>query len=636
MRDWRVTIKANARLSSTIVTAVLSLLFSALAGAEEWRHGLSYFGDLKYPPGFAHFDYVNPNAPKGGKLSDAQIGSFNNLHPYIDKGRAAACSDVGCMLAFDGLMKYAEDELASTYGLIAESVRLADDFTWVEFRLNPKARWHDGVPITVDDVIWTLNTIKSEAALGWKTSYKDVISAEQMGPRTVRFNFSKFAPRSAQLALHMAGFWPMAKHYWEGRDFHATTLEPPLGNGAYRITEVDPGHKVVYERVKDYWAADLNVQLGSHNVDRIEFPYFLDKNVIIEAQKAGVFDFRREHDAKSWATSYDFEARDLGLFKMEKRVIKRPWGINWSILFNTRIEKFSDVRVREALFLAYDFDWGNRVLQYGEYERVKSYFEGSDMSSAGTLPSAEELALLEPFRGQIPDRVFTHTYDFPQTAGVGRNRDQLIRASKLLDEAGWVIKDFKRVNQQTGEPLTIDFLLKSVDEEKILMTYADSLKRLGIESRIRVVERSQYRHRIRHYDFDATGHTYWQTKIPPSWATRSRWLSVNRDRVNTDNYAGVANPAIDFLVEELIAANTEQKMNTAARALDRILLWNFYLIPSGYPPAHRLVYWDRFDDPGFTLNRTGWFDLWWIDPEKDARVKAGVGALRGSSAQGGR
>lgn len=605
------------------MTCLLLCLISNVSLGSEPKYGLSYFGTLKYPEGFPHFDYVNPNAPKGGKASEAIVGTFNNLHPFIDKGRPAICVNIGCMLIYDRLLKPAEDELASDYGLLAESIELADDFTWVNFTLNAKARWHDGVPVTVDDVIFTFYRIKNESSLRWRLSYKDIISAEQVGPRTVRFRFSEFAPKTPQLAKHMSMFWTMPKHYWEGREWHATTLEPPLGSGPYRIAKIDPGHKIVYERVKDYWAKDLNVNQGYHNFDTLEYQYFLDRNVVVEAHKAKVFDFRRESSAKSWANAYNFEARDRGFFKMDQRVIRKAIGMIWGIAFNTRIEKLRDVRVREALTLAHDFEWANRVLQYNEHKRSHSFFQGSGMSSEGTLPSKEELSLLEPYRGEIPARVFTDVFELPVSSGMGRNRDALTRATELLEEAGWVVRNYQLVNEKTGEPFTLEFLLRNVNQERILMRYADSLKRLCISTRVRTVEASQLSHRLRHFDFEATALGFGQGALPYHWVIRSRLLSANADRVNTDNYTGIKSAAVDDLVERVIAARSEEEMNTAGRALDRILLWNFLVIPAGYPPAVRIVYWDRFGDPKILANRTGWPDLWWLDSEKDSRLKTG-------------
>ncbi|XOV86442.1 MAG: extracellular solute-binding protein [Pseudomonadota bacterium] len=609
----------------------LLLLLPPAARAGEWQHGLSHFGDLKYDAGFQHFDYVNPDAPKGGRLRQAVIGTFNNLHPYIDKGRAAACVDIGCMLPYDMLMKPSSDEIASSYALVAEAVRLDDNFRWVEFRLDPRARFHDGKPITVEDVIFTFNIIKAEASFGWKTSYRDIVSVEQTGERSFRFNFSEDAPRTPQLSRHISMFWVMPKHYWENRQFHATTLEIPLGQGPYRIKSVDPGKKIVYERVKDYWAADLPVNRGQYNIDTIEYVYYLDKNVVIEAHKAGEFDFRYETDAKAWMTMYNFEGSDRGLFVRDAREVRSPWGIYWGLLFNTRLPKLADPRVREALTLAYDFNFNNRVLHYQQYKRVQSYFQGSPMAAGSTLPDAAELALLEPFRDVIPPRVFTEPFVLPVNKGPGRNRAALKRADELLTEAGWVIRDHRRVNEATGEPFTLSFLLASIDEERNVMPYADNLHHLGIETRVRTVESSQHRYRVRHHDFEVMGIGYGAQNIPLGWLIRSRMNSTNAAAFNTENYAGISNPAVDYLVERIIAAESEEEMNTLGQALDRILLWSFYIIPSGYPAAQRMVYWDRFNDPRRAETRTGYHDMWWFDPIKSLQVDQYLGAIKNAS-----
>jgi len=597
----------------------------------QWSHGLSHYGALKYGADFSHFDYVNPQAPKGGHLKEAVIGTFNNLHPYIDKGRAAVCVNVICMLPYDSLMKRSEDELSSSYPLVAEAVRLDDNYRWVEFRLDKRARFHDGHPINVEDVIYTFDTIKAEASVGWKSAYRDVISAEQTGPRVVRFNFSENSPRTAQLARQMSGFWTLPKHYWETRKFRATTLEIPLGNGAYRISKVEPGKRIVYSRVKDYWAKDLPVNRGSYNFDTIEYIYFLDRNVVIEAHKAGTFDYRRETNSKSWATMYDFAGLDNGLFVKDSRVVRSPVGIGWGLMFNTRIAKLADVRVREALTLVENFDFNNRTFYYNQYNRVLSYFQGSDMAAGDSLPGEAELELLEPFRDVIPARVFTDAFTLPRSEYEGRNRDALSRADKLLNEAGWVIRDFKRVNETTGEQLSLSFLLDSIDYERGVTAYTDNLHRLGIRTRIRTVERSQFRYRVRHGDFEIRPINYGAQNIPAGWLLRSRFKSRNAHIPNTENYAGIDNPAIDYLVERLIAAKSEQEMVTVARALDRILLWSFYLIPEGFPPTHNLVYWDRFDDPGKTLTRTGYHDLWWLDPVKSLAVDEYLGTIKQAS-----
>jgi len=617
---WRV-------LCLTVVFLWSAAIDPALA--EGPRHGFSYFGDLKYAEAFPYYDYVEPNAPKGGKVRIAAIGTYNNLHPFVDKGTAAEGINVSQMLIYDPLMAYSYDEPWAAYGCLAESVELADDYSWVAFTLREGAYWHDGVPVTVDDVIWTYNTIVTKGAVGWRANFKDCLGVEKTGPRTVKFTFGETAPRTAQPAIDMADFWPLPKHYWEGRTFNATTLEPPLGSGPYRIKAVDAGHRIVYERVPDYWGEHLPVNIGRYNFDIIEYIYFLDKNVVIQAHKAGVFDFRWEGDAKSWATAYDFAGYHKGLFRKDQRQIRLAYGMNWGIVLNTRLDKFNDIPVREALTLAYNFEWSNRVLWYDENTRNTSFFVGSDLSATG-LPSPEELDLLEPYQSQLPQRVFTHAYVLPVNPSFGRNRDSLQQADALLTEAGWVVRDFRRVHRETGEPFTLDFLARSVEEERLLIPFVDNLKRLGIESRLRRVESSQGINRVRKYDYEALVMNMWQNNIPLHWLVRSYFRSQNADRDNMRNFAGIRIPAADTLVEKIIAADTQEDLNLYGKALDRIILWGFYVIPGGYPKGRRMVYWDRFGfpPPRADLKTIGFHSIWWFDPEKSARVDAGIAALK--------
>ena len=592
--------------------------------ASEPSHGISHFGDLKYSRDFPHFDYVNVNAPKGGRVRAYMPGSFNNLHAYASKGVAEAW--VG--IIYDTLMKSTQDELSSAYGLLAESIEVAEDYSWVAFTLRGNAYWHDGEQVTVDDVIWTFDMIKTEASVGWKSSYKDVVDLEQIGPRGFKFHFGKTAPKTTQLAMHMSQFRPLPKHYWQDRTFNTTTLDPPLGNGAYRIREVDPAHKIVYERVEDYWGKDLNVNVGHYNFDLIEILYFMDGNVALQALKAGVFDYHREQNEKAFAAAYDFPAYHKGLFKKETYTLKQPFGMHWGIVLNSRKEKLRDVRVREALTLAYHFGWSNRVLWHGAEKRNNSFFMGTNMAATG-LPSAAELLLLAPFRDQIPTRVFTQPVDLPGSHPYGRNRDALLQADALLESAGWVVKDFKRVNHETGEPFTLEFLIISSADERQLTPYAENLSRLGIGTRLVRAESNAITHRMRLFDFEATIRKYYQFKIPLASMLRGFFLSDNADEPNMENYAGIKDPVIDFLVERIIGASSEEEMNTAGRALDRILLWNFYLIPGSFPGGRHLVYWDRFGHPPLDqgMNWTGFPYLWWFDKEKSARVDAGIAAL---------
>ncbi|MEE8398205.1 MAG: extracellular solute-binding protein [Desulfobacterales bacterium] len=611
----------------TIVTVLilLSAVGIAPAFAREPSHGIAYFGDLKYPKDFPHYDYVNADAPKGGKISEAVIGTFNNLHPYVSKGIPAICVNISCMLIYDTLMKWSDDELYSAYGNLAETIELADDYSWAAFTLRDSAYWHDGMPVTVEDVIWTFNTIKAEASIGWKSAYVDILSIERTGPRSFKFHFNKAAPKTPQLAMQIASFIPLPKHYWEGRTFNATTLEPPLGSGPYRIKEVDAGHKIVYERVEDYWGKDLNVNTGHYNFDLIKYIYFLDRNVVVQAHKSHTFDYRIEYDSKDWTTAYDFEGYRRGLFKKSIRKLKIPHGMRWGILFNSRDAKLSDIRVREALILAFDWEWENRVLFHGANKRNNSYFLGSAMETTG-LPSANELELLAPYRDELPERVFTEPFNLPIGSGYGRHRDALLRANELLEESGWIIKDFKRINKHTGEPFFLDMLAKYPGEDRLMLPFADSLKRLGIASRIRMIEISQATNRMRNYDFEATLWGYWQNDIPSANTMRSRFSSSNADRLDMTNYAGIKIPAVDALTETIIAADSMEKLSAAGRALDRILLWNFYIIPGGYPAGFRTVYWDRFGYPSEDagMKGTGYHHLWWFDAVKSARVDAGI------------
>ena len=616
----------NQLLSYSLLLLLLGAAFSTPTSASEPGHAYSYFGELKYAKDFPHFDYINPDAPKTGRLREAKIGTFNNLHPWVDKGIPA--SDIQ-LLIYDTFMKTSDDELWSEYCYLCETVEVADDYGWVEYRLREGAYWHDGVPLTVEDVVWTFNTLKTEASLGWKNAYKNVLSIEQTGPRSVKFHLKKEEVKTIQTAMLLTGISPMPKHYWKDRKFNATTLDPPLGSGPYRIKSVDPGHKIVYERVKNYWGEKLNVNVGFHNFDTIEYIYFLDKYVAIQALKKGLYDYKWEGSSKDFATSYDFDGLRKGLFKKKIHQLRQPFGMYWGIIFNTRSEKLSDVRVREALTLAHNWDWSNRVLGYDAMERVTSYFTGSDVAATG-LPSDAERVMLEPFRNHIPDRVFTHAFALAKNHPYGRNRDALIQADALLEASGWVIRDFKRVNQRTLEPFMLDFLATSVDSERIFIPYADNLKRLGITAKIRRVESSQSTNRMRKYDFEVTTVSYWQDAVPYSWLMRSRFQSINADRHNMSNYAGIKVPAIDFLVEKVIAADTEEGMIAAGRALDRVLLWDFYMIPGDHPPGPRSVYWDRFGSPPPRQDKryTSYHLHWWFDKDKSTRVDAYLSELR--------
>ncbi|MEE8399816.1 MAG: extracellular solute-binding protein [Desulfobacterales bacterium] len=592
-------------------------------------HGLAYFGNLRYARDFPHFDYANPDAPKGGRMRAAEIGTFNNLHPFVSKGIPAA----GIAIIYDPLMKESLDELRSVYANLAESAELADDYSSVAFTLREGAYWHDGMPITVEDVIWTFNTIKEKASVGWKSAYKDVLSVEAAGPRTVRFSLRKSASQTPQLALHIAAFRPLPKHYWKDKDFGVTTLDPPLGSGPYRVKTVDVGHRIVYERVENYWGKDVSTNVGHNNFDEIEFNYFLDKNLVIQALKSGLIDYKNEPNAEDFATAYDFWGLREGFFIKEMLQLNLTYGMDWGIVFNTRIEKLGDVRVREALALAYNFEWANRVLWHDFKKRNISYFIQSGLAAEG-LPSAEELVLLEPFRDQVPERVFTHAFTLPENDPYGRNRGTLLQANALLESAGWVVKDSVRVNRNTGEPFSLEFITSSVAELRMLSPYAENLKRLGIDSRLRRLDANLMTNRVRQFDFEAMVKQIWLNNIPYAYAIRSHFQSDNADRPNMWNYAGIKDPVVDYLIDKVVYASSEAEMNTAGRALDRVLLWSFYLVPGGYPGGRKFVYWDRFGSSRpEKMKSNGWPLLWWLDKEKNARTDAAIAAFRKKSAE---
>ena len=598
--------------------------------ASEPSHGFAYFGEPKYPKDMDHFDYVNPDAPKGGMARVAGIGTFNNLNPFVDKGILALYIDPRVFsITHERLMMDSEDELATYYGRLAETIEVADDYSWVEYTLRKDAYWHDGVPVTVDDVLWTFDAYKNKAAGSWQSAYRDIERLERTGPWSFKFHFTESAEKTGQLIIQTAMFTPQAKHFYENRRFDATTMEPPLGNGPYRIAEVDPGHKLVFERVKDYWARDLGITRGMYNFDRIRLTYFFDQSVMLQALRAGVFDYYREQNEKSFHTAYDFVGRRKGLFKAETYTMGGAYGMHFAVVLNMRKALFRDIRVREALTLAYNFEWANRVFWHDGLERNNSYFVRSGLRARG-LPSKEELAILEPLRDRLPKRVFTQPVGLPKNMPYGRNRDTLLQADALLSEAGWVVEDLVRVNEKTGERFTFEFIVSRSDFELMLTPYVDNLNRLGIDTVLRKVENNLMVNRLRTYDYDATIRKFYTFNVPYPSRMRSQFTSQYADLPNMWNYAGIKDPAVDFIVEKVARARTEEEMNTAGRALDRVLMWNFYVIPDGHPVGRHACYWDRFGHPPIGAEYMRWSgfpNLWWLDEQKNARVNAGIAEM---------
>ncbi len=601
--------------------AALTLICSGIAtvGAQAQSdvatsHALSMYGDVKYGADFPHFDYADPNAPKGGKVRLAAVGTYDTLNQFIIKGVAAA----GLSLTYDSLLVGSADEPFTEYGLLAETIEMPEDRSWVAFTLRPEARWHDGQPVTVDDVIFTFETLTAKGNPFFRTYYADVTAAEKTGERTVRFTFRDTTNRELPLIIGQMTVLP--KHYWEERAFDETTLEPPLTSGPYQVDKVDPGRSITYRRVEDYWGANLPVNLGQNNFDEIQFDYYRDATVAIEALKANEYDFRQENISKEWATAYDFPAVERGLMVKEEVAHELGTGMQ-GFVFNMRRSKFADPKVRQALAYAFDFEWTNINLFYGQYTRTKSYYSNSELASRD-LPEGLELGILEEFRGRVPEEVFTTVYEPPATDGSGDIRDNLLRARELLAEAGWVVKDNVLTNDQSGEVMEIEFLLVSPAFERIVGPVVENLKRLGITASIRIVDPAQYQNRLDGFDFDMIT-TVWGQSQSPGNEQRGYWTGEAAVTEGSQNYAGISEPTIDELVELLIAAPDRETLVATTRALDRVLLWGHYVIPHWHIRSFRLIYWDIFGKPAtpprFGL---GFPSTWWIDANKHETVLA--------------
>jgi microcin C transport system substrate-binding protein len=607
------------RLIALILFAAGLGLAPVAANAAENSHGLAMHGDLKYPAGFKNFDYANPDAPKGGTVRLNAIGTFDSFNSFIVKGNGAA----GLGFLYDNLMHGSADEAFSQYGQLAESVKVPEDRSWVAFTLRKEARWNDGKPVSVADVIWTFNTLTTKGTPFYRFYYSNVADVVKTGPRTVRFNFKPGENRELPLILGQLTILP--KHYWETRDFTKTTLEPPLGSGPYTIKSFEPGRSVTYERVKNWWGERLPVNRGQNNFDIIRYDYYRDSTVSLLAFKAGEYDYRAENSSKAWATAYKTANVDNGLIRKVEIKHNRSSGMQAFVL-NTRREIFKDHRVRQALAYAFDFEWSNKNLFYGQYARTRSYFDNSELAATG-IPEGDELALLEPYRGRIPDEVFSQEYNPPKTDGSGSIRGNLRIASRLLNEAGWTIKGRKRVNAKTGTPLEFEVLLVSPLFERIVLPFAKNLEKLGVTVRVRTVDPSQYRRRIDTFDFDAIVGGAGQS-LSPGNEQRSYWGSRTADVEGGRNTIGIKDPVIDELIEKVIAAPDRKALVSSVRALDRVLQWGHWVIPHWHIKYDRVAYWDKFGRPAVTPVQGNQFMAWWVDPKKEAALKDNLASAK--------
>jgi microcin C transport system substrate-binding protein len=602
--------------------AAFAVILIALAGAAPavaadklvHSYGLSAFGALKYPADFRHFDYVNPDAPKGGSLAMTGVqaqNSYDSLNPFIVKGVPAE----GVELTFDTLMARAIDEPDAVYGLAAKAVTYPPDKAWAEFELRPEARFSDGSPLTAADVVASFELLKHHGAPVYRLMLRDVAKAEARGPHLVRYTFKGDVRRD--LPLIVASLPILSKAYYAKHDFEKTTVEPPLGSGPYKVADVKLGRSITYRRRADYWAKDLPVNRGRFNFDTIRYDFFRDRNAQMEAFKAGIYDLREEFTAKTWETEYDFPAA------RDKQVIKAvlpdrtPSGVQ-GFFMNTRRARFADRRVREALDLAFDFRWINKTLFYGQYTRTRSIFENSDLTPHGT-PSAAELALLDPFRSTLPPAVFGPAYAPPDSGGAADNRTNLRKAAELLHQAGWTVRNGALVDA-AGKPFQIEFLEFDPSIERVIGPYTHALARLGIKTSIRLVDMAQYQQRLVDFDFDVITARF---SLPntPGLEQRSYWSSAAAGAPGSFNYAGVRSKAVDALVEDVVSARSRAELATACAALDRVIMAERYLIPQWYKPTHWIAYWDKFGRPTpRALYDRGIVDLWWVDPGKAARL----------------
>ncbi|CAH8229568.1 extracellular solute-binding protein [Vibrio aestuarianus] len=598
------------KIKPMVLGIALTLLSGVSAAKVIETTTLAGFGQAKYPADFSHFDYVNPNAPKYGKVTYGQIGTYDNFNRFASRGAPAA----GSGELYDSLMFSPSDEINTYYPLIASNVRYSDDYSWLELDINPKARFHDGHAITAEDVEFTFNKFMAEGVPQYRLFYKQVKSVKAIKPLTVRIEMSE--PNREKLFSLAQSTQVLPKHYWQDKNLAEPLNEPPLGSGAYKVVNYQSGQTVTYGLVEDYWASTLPVNIGRNNFKQIQYDYYRDDTVMLEAFKAGEFDLRQENSAKFWANSYVGVNFDKGYIKKEEIAHDSPASTQ-GFVFNIQRDVFKDPKVREALNYAMDFEWMNKNMFYDQYTRTRSYFQNTDYEAKG-LPTEQELEVLSAFKDNIPPRVFTQEFHPPVTDGTGRIRAQLRTAFKLLKEAGWELKDKVMTNTTTGQPFSFELLIYSPTTERIAIPVQKNLKLMGIEMKIRTVDTTQYLKRLRDRDFDMLSSAY-SANPYPSPNLMIIWNSQYID--STYNRAGVMDPVIDKLTEE-IAENQEdpEKLLTLGRALDRVLQWNFYIIPQWYLSQYRVATWDKFERPQLMPKYDIGIDTWWVSEQKEQRL----------------
>jgi len=581
------------------------------------------------PPDFPYFPYVNPDAPKGGEVTLSVVGTFDNFNPFILRGSSAmgltgsfvilpggsgSGSTVGHV--WESLLTSSADEADAGYGHLAQTIEIPADKMWVAFDLRPEAKFSDGTPVTAEDVAWTYNTLIEKGRPSFKIQMADVKDVEVDGPRRVVFHFKSNENR--ELPLILGGIAVLPKHFFEGRDFTKPLTDPPIGSGPYRIASFELGRSITFERRPDWWAANMPTGKGTNNFDRVRIEYFRDSTVAMEAFKAGQIDLRSENISKNWATAYDFPAVARGLVIKKEFIHQLPTGIQGYVM-NTRRPVFANPLVRQAMDEVFDFEWENKNLFYGAYKRTGSYFANSPLASSG-IPQGDELKLLEPYRKDLPPALFTEPFKLPVTDASGNNRDQMRHALDLLKQAGWTIQDRKLVNKD-GEQMAFTILLDEPSLERPTLPYAQLLQKLGIDVKVRTVDPAQYQHLTDDFDFDMLMMIYPEGDLPGN-ELRDYFTCASAKAQGSFNAPGICQPVVDALVEKVVNAQDREALTTAARALDRVLLWSWYLVPNWHSQDFHIAYWNRFGYPDKAIREGFNFDTWWVDPAKVAALAA--------------
>ncbi len=573
---------------------------------------MAEFGEPLYAEDIAYYPYVNPDAPKGGKITLGAFGTYDSLNSYILKGNYP--SSIG--LTSDSLMTGSGDELLAAYCLIAESVEYPEDESWIIFNLRSEAKYHDGVTITAGDFVFTLETINNHGRPFLRSFYADVKKAEALSDKRLKFTFT--SKNSMKPLMKVAGLSPLPRHYWQNRDITKTTLEPPLASGSYRISKLDAGRSITYERVKDYWGKDLPVNIGTANIDTIHYDYYRDMDVMFVAFTAGKIDFWSEFQSKRWATGYDIPQIKNGQMIKESLPNATPQGIQ-AYFFNLRHAKFSDVRVREAIGLLFDFETTRRTVLFDQYARTKNFFPNSDYGATGN-PTPEEIAILSPYAESLKPEILSKAFEPSKTDGSGRIRNQIRKALRLFKSAGWNFTEGKLKNVN-GEQLSVEFLIRQPSSERIIAPFIQNLKKVGIAANIRLVDTSQYENRTDNFDFDILS-----VKLnffpPPGPELRSYYGSQEAEVKGSANMAGIKNQVVDALIEQIISAKDLATLKATTRAMDRVLLWNHYVIPQFHNDIDRVAYWNKFSRPERKPKYSiGFPSTWWIDINKEKKLK---------------